>query len=141
VSTNQEAKGRKYQYLIRTYIYDLATLTEVKPEVTKSGAVSDVAWSLKPGKYIIATVATARSGYAMSVFKIDVGANVLIKKVGITFIKSLNEVKDKITELVVGKTAGKPEETKSAKPKPKHRIEDEVGDVDVDEDGGDEERR
>ena len=135
MSTNQEAKGRKYQYLIRTYIYDLATLTEVKPEVTKSGAVSDVAWSLKPGKYIIATVATARSGYAMSVFKIEVGANVLIKKVGIAFIKSLNEVKDKITELVAGKT-GKPKETKSTKPKPKHKTED----VDVDEGGGDEER-
>ncbi len=135
MSTKQEARGRKYQYLMRTYIYDLATLTEVKPEVTRSGAVSDVAWSLKPGKYIIATVATARSGYAMSVFKIEVGAEVLIKKVGIAFIKSLNEVRDKITELVVGKTAGKPEETGS-KPKPS-RIE-EVEDVDVDEGGGDE---
>lgn len=137
MSTKQEAKGRKYQYLIRTYIYDLATLAEVKPEVTRSGAVSDVVWSLKPGKYIIATVATARSGYAMSVFKIEVGANVLIKKVGIAFIKSLNEVKDKITELVTGKTAGKLEETK---PKPKHKTEDEVEDADVDEGGGDEER-
>jgi exo-beta-1,3-glucanase (GH17 family) len=134
VSTKQETKGKKYQYLIRTYIHDMATLTEVKPEVTKSGAVSDVTWSLKPGKYIIATVATARSGYAMSVFKIEVGANVLIKKVGITFIKRLDEVRDKIAEMVAGKTTDKPKEDKSIKPKPKPRV-DEVEDEDVDEGG------
>lgn len=134
MSTKQETKGKKYQYLIRTYIHDMATLTEVKPEVTKSGAVSDVTWSLKPGKYIIATVATARSGYAMSVFKIEVGANVLIKKVGITFIKRLDEVRDKIAEMVAGKTTDKPKEDKNTKPKPKPRV-DEVEDEDVDEGG------
>jgi hypothetical protein len=37
---------------------------------------------------LIATVATARSGYAISVFEVEVGANVAIRKVGITFVKT-----------------------------------------------------
>jgi len=122
---------------MRTYVYKLETLEDVKPSITKSSSTqaSDVEWVLNPGKYLLVTVAPSRYGYAMSVFKVEVGASVVVRKVGIAFIKSLNEVRDKITEMVAGKT-GKPEETKSTKPKPKHKTEDE----DVDEGGGDEER-
>jgi len=135
MSTKTQRAG--YKFLMRTYVYKLETLEDVKPAITKSGSTqaSDVEWVLNPGKYLLVTVAPSRYGYAMSVFKVEVGASVVVRKVGITFIKSLNEVKDKITKLMTGKTAGKPEETK---PKPKHKTEDEV--EDVDEGGGDEER-
>jgi hypothetical protein len=134
MSTKTQRAG--YKFLMRTYVYKLETLEDVKPSITKSSSAqaSDVEWVLNPGKYLLVTVAPSRYGYAMSVFKVEVGASVVVRKVGIAFIKSLNEARDKITELVAGKT-GKPEETK---PKPRHRIEDEV--EDVDEGGGDEER-
>ncbi len=127
MSTKTQRVG--YKFLMRTYVYKLETLEDVKPSITKSSSAqaSDVEWVLNPGKYLLVTVATSRNGYAVSVFKVEVGASVVVRKVGIAFIKSLNEVKDKITELVAG---NKPEEAKSAKPKPKHRIEDEVEDVD-----------
>jgi len=135
MSTKTQRAG--YKFLMRTYVYKLETLEDVKPSITKSSSTqaSDVEWVLNPGKYLLVTVAPSRYGYAMSVFKVEVGASVVVRKVGIAFIKSLNEVRDKITEMVAGKT-GKPEETKSTKPKPKHKTEDE----DVDEGGGDEER-
>jgi len=135
MSTKTQRVG--YKFLMRTYVYKLETLEDVKPSITKSSSTqaSDVEWVLNPGKYLLVTVAPSRYGYAMSVFKVEVGASVVVRKVGIAFIKSLNEVRDKITEMVAGKT-GKPEETKSTKPKPKHKTEDE----DVDEGGGDEER-
>jgi hypothetical protein len=155
MSTKTQKAGA-YKFLMRTYVYKLETLEDVKPSITKSNSAqaSDVEWILNPGKYLLVTVAPSRYGYGVSVFKVEVGANVAIKKVGIIFIKSLDEVKDKITELVAGKTAdkpkaGKPEGTEGTKTKPretkkagtekpKHRTEDEVEDVDVDEGGDDE---
>jgi hypothetical protein len=65
---------------------------------------------------LIATVITARSDYAISVFEVEVGASVVVRKVGITFIKRLAELRNKVTELVAGKPVGKP----------KHKAEDEV---------------
>jgi hypothetical protein len=134
MSTKTQKAGA-YKFLMRTYVYKLETLEDVKPSITKSGSAqaSDVEWVLNPGKYLLVTAAPSRFGYGVSVFRVEVGANVVIKKVGIVFVKRLDEVKGKITELVTGK-AGKPEENKGTKPKPKPRVDEE----DVDEGGGDE---
>ena len=56
---------------------------------------------------MMVTVATSRNGYAVSVFKVEVGASVVVRKVGITFIKRLAELRNKVTELVAGKPVGK----------------------------------
>ncbi len=118
------------RFIMRTYVYKLETLEEVKPSVTKGNtAQADVEWVLTPGKYLLVTVAPSRYGYGVSVFKVEVGASVVVRKVGITFIKRLDELRGKITELV----AGKPKKAESDK-KPKPGV-DEVGDVDVDEGG------